>query len=358
MIRWGPWVMMFITLSLALVGVWMGPTQGVLGYAEVAEVQLLASDNAIVGSLTVREGDRVLKGDPIVRLDAPRLHGQRDVLQARAAMLQARSEATAHDARGDAQELVAQLASAQADLASARAEARALETSIARRQAWVSQGLAGADAVADDQVALAAVTSRAAGMTAVVSELQRAVDNAAVGASPEAAALAAARLELDVVQRQIEVIDTQLAALQVRAPHDGYVSQLSVREGAHVRRGAPLLTIIPERAKRVVVCLTEAEALDVEPQSEVLLWPRDGRDAVSGVVLSVGALVAEPDPRCRTILTREEFIRPAYIRLDEGVHLAAGTRVVARFLGVGVTPKLPAASSASPDPAPVGRLTP
>ena len=89
------------------------------------------------------------------------------------------------------------------------------------------------------------------------------------GCLPEAAALAAARLELDVVQRQIEVIDTQLAALQVRAP-TRYVSS-SVRRGHGA--AAPLLTIIPERAKRVVVCLTEAEALDVQPQSRCCSGP-------------------------------------------------------------------------------------
>jgi multidrug resistance efflux pump len=331
-IRWGPTVLLALTLGVGLTLQWMGPTHGVLGFAEVARVSVVAPYEGRVAAVLVREGDRVLQGDVLARLDSVLLAAEIEVLQATADMLEAAAQAQGYDAQTAVDELETSRAEARSSLAEARGEAAALRTSVAQRRGWVQEGLGGADELARDEVDLAAATARARGLEELVGQLDRALEALRAGAAPDAAGHRAALQELEVVKREIDLLTTQRDMMTLRAEADGYVAALYVREGAMVSTGLPLFDLVPHHAQRAVICATEAEAAAIEPGQRALLWPVDGRPAVDATVLSVGALVAEPDLRCRTMMTRAEFVRPIYLRLDEEARLPSGIRLTARFL--------------------------
>jgi multidrug resistance efflux pump len=332
-IRWGPSLLLVVTLGVGLSAAWLGPAHGVLGYAEVAQVSVGAPVAGLVKTVLVREGDQVVAGDVVARMDGA-LHAARlEVLQATATMLQARAEAEEQGALVTASDVETRWTEARGELSAARGEVAALSSSLAQREAWVREGLGGAEELGRDQVALAAARARLSGLEEVVAQLGRALELSRAGAAPDAAVQRAALQELVVVQQEIAFVEAEREALTLRATSDGYVAALYVREGATVPAGAPLFMLVPHHAQRVVACATEEEAAAIVPGERALLWPVDGRPAVDATVLSVGALVAEPDLRCRTMVKRAEFIRPVYLRLDADARLLSGSRVTARFLG-------------------------
>ena len=82
------------------------------------------------------------------------------------------------------------------------------------------------------------------------------------------------------------------------APFDGAVSALAVAPGARVAAQAPLVTI--DRSSRLVAAIgiEPAQLSLVAPEQPTQLTPLEGGDAVSGRVLSIGAML---DPVLRLV---------------------------------------------------------
>ncbi|MFD2648407.1 HlyD family secretion protein [Devosia albogilva] len=72
-------------------------------------------------------------------------------------------------------------------------------------------------------------------------------------------------------QATLEKAEFALASTTVTAPHDGYVTNLSLTEGQFVGAGTPALTFINPATQMVIVDLRENQLINVEPGDEAIV---------------------------------------------------------------------------------------
>jgi multidrug efflux pump subunit AcrA (membrane-fusion protein) len=178
--------------------------------------ELMARQAGLVGAIWVREGERVLKGAPLLRLEAPELGGK---------AVAAREELQAlREAKAVAE---AQREGAKREAAYRRgvleADRRLLEQQAISRAAYEADELAARQADAQLRVTEARMESIAGGAQGAVSRL-------------------------DLVAARARDLEAQMAALTVRAPSAGVVYGLPRREGEPVSPGQVVASVTePER---------------------------------------------------------------------------------------------------------------
>jgi membrane fusion protein (multidrug efflux system) len=169
-------------------------------------------------------------------------------------------------ARIDDRDYRAVLASAQGDLTVAMAAVSDFDAKIAQHPALVAQAQA---SLQSDQAAIGFARANAtryrdlsAGGAGTMEEQQHAVttlDEQQAGQQRDRAALLAAQQELDILragrdkalgavaraQAALDQAKLNLGYTEIRAPIDGMVGQRSVRVGAFVGAGTPLLAEVP-----------------------------------------------------------------------------------------------------------------
>jgi membrane fusion protein (multidrug efflux system) len=169
-------------------------------------------------------------------------------------------------ARIDERDFTVAVDGANADLAKANADLVRLRAAIAQQGSAIAR--AGAAIAADDATLKFARANQAryrdlaSDGSATQQDRQQAesqADAAAAHRSADAAALAGARQEVDVLGAQVAQAQAQVARARaavdaaqlnlsytrIVAPIDGVVGQRSVRVGAYAHVGAPLLAVVP-----------------------------------------------------------------------------------------------------------------
>lgn len=91
-----------------------------------------------------------------------------------------------------------------------------------------------------------------------------------------------AEQKLQTIERQVAMLQDQIAGLTVRAEADGRVLSLAVRVGDVVAQGAELMKVADLSRQHVETAITPEQALEVRPGMQALL--RFGSHAVSAVV--------------------------------------------------------------------------
>lgn len=330
--RVGPPLLLAATLSAGVASLYGGHPQGALAYADAEPWRLAPAEPGLLADLKVRPGDRVAAGDVIALLEPSALDAELRVLEAQLALYEAQATADVHAAATEADAIAVQLAEAEADLAEARATEAAVGRKVATFEGWAAQGLGGAEdrAAAEADRSTAAASARA--LTATVDALRRALTRARGGARAEAPGPATATRERDVVAAEIAALHLRRDALTLRAPGEGRVTAVHARPGAGVGPDLPLVEIAPETTDRVVACLIEREAGQVAPGQRAAIWPLDGSERRDATVTALSSRWHAPDPRCRTIVTRDEFVLPVYLQLaPDAPGLPAGLRATVRF---------------------------
>jgi membrane fusion protein (multidrug efflux system) len=169
-------------------------------------------------------------------------------------------------ARIDDRDYRAALASAEGDLKVATAAVGDFEAQIAQHPALVAQAQA---SLRSDDAAIAFARANAtryrdlsAGGAGTMEEQQHAVtalDQQQAGRDRDRAALLAAQQQLDILQAgrgkalgalaraqaALDQAKLNLSYTEIRAPIDGMVGQRSIRVGAFVGAGTPLLAVVP-----------------------------------------------------------------------------------------------------------------
>jgi membrane fusion protein (multidrug efflux system) len=169
-------------------------------------------------------------------------------------------------ARIDDRDYRAALASAEGDLKVAMAAVGDFDAKIAQHPALVAQAQA---TLRSDQAAIAFARANAtryrdlsAGGAGTMEEQQHAVsalDQQQAGQDRDRAALLAAQQQLDILragrdkalgalaraQAALDQAKLNLSYTEIRAPVDGMVGQRSIRVGAFVGAGTPLLAVVP-----------------------------------------------------------------------------------------------------------------
>ncbi|MCA9152409.1 MAG: efflux RND transporter periplasmic adaptor subunit, partial [Planctomycetales bacterium] len=157
----------------------------------VARGDIAALEAGRLIELTVREGDRIARGDVIARIDARRLEAQKA-------------------------ELLAESRVAQAELARTRAQGRLAASNLERKEKLIGQNAISRQELEQFQVA---------------SEVAQ-------------ADIEAAERRIDRIVQSIALLDVRLSDTQIEAPYDASVVARHVEPGDWVAAGDPLLTLV------------------------------------------------------------------------------------------------------------------
>ncbi|GAB1575695.1 HlyD family secretion protein [Bordetella petrii] len=203
----------------------------------------------------------------------------------------------------DDRDFATALAGARARVDGARAAIDALQAQQARQQAAIRQAAAAIDA--DDaslslaRAELARYRSLAAEGSGTVQQRQQAqsrLDVLQAGRAQHLAALEAAHRQADVLEAQLRsaraslaqaeaartAAQLQLSYTRIKAPVGGMVGHRTLRVGAQVQAGKPLLAIVPLEHAYVEANFRETQLARVRPGQRV----RMAVDALPGIELT------------------------------------------------------------------------
>lgn len=244
-----------------------------------ASGEIVATRFADIGSsvmgriveLRVAEGDRVVAGQVVARIDPVQARSQSDAASAQAQALESDERAAQR-----------QVQAASADLAQAQARAREAARTLQRVQGLHAEGLTTAADLDAAQAGSDAATAQVAAASAALDRARQSETAAARRVTAARAGVAGAR---DI-----------LAKTEIAAPIAGVVTRLQVRLGEMVvigiqnQPGTTLMTISDLSAIDAEVKVAEADVLRVQKgqAARVTLEAVTGRD-FSGRVVEVGA---------------------------------------------------------------------
>jgi HlyD family secretion protein len=213
------------------------------GYVEATEVRVSAKVGGRVQTVSVTEGARVTRGQPLVTLSTTdldlaldRLRAERDQAAAQVRLLEAGAR------REDVLQAEAQVTAAEADRKTAEAELAAARLDEARFEQLL-RSRAGSQKQRDDAVArrelaearLAAASDR---VRVAAAALQR------VKAGARVEEVSGARARVRGVEAQIAAIEHDRSETTVTAPLAGLVASRLVEPGELVPPGAPLVVLL------------------------------------------------------------------------------------------------------------------
>jgi HlyD family secretion protein len=192
--------------------------------------ELRTADGGSVAALAVHEGDRVRRGEVLLRLANPDL------------------EARARDARSSLRQLQEDSATASADLDRARGDAAYHASLLAGDRRLLAQGAIPRATLDADLLAWQQAQDRVRNAVAHLESLRRGSANAAPPPPPAAAAAGEAEpphgsARLDLGRGALADLDRRVAALTVRAPFDGVVYGLPRAAGELVAAGQPVASV-------------------------------------------------------------------------------------------------------------------
>ena len=308
-------------------------------------------DGGIVGSILVRNGDRVRAGQEVLRLDGSELREQhaalsRRLFETRLAMARLHSEhlgartLTLDDwivqtASGDADltrriaeerahfdatqaglagrdaQLAGRLGSAEATLQGLTRQhgvlTEALDfatTHLTERRALLNRGLERASAVAasaqqalDLEAQVAALEARMAelegSMADITAEREGLVTDQRQTALTDHRAHATEEAEL---LSQLRLIDGRLSRLTLRAPRQGVVHDLQVTtEGGVIAAGQDVMTIVPDDDPMILSVRVAPEQIDSVYPGQISIISFPGLDARTGQEIEATVLRVSPD---------------------------------------------------------------
>jgi multidrug resistance efflux pump len=283
------------------------------------------------------------------------------VASARASLEQARQQVAALEAAIVAAE--AGVREAQAGITTARANVDSARAQVAAAQGQVSGGQAGlrsAQAAIDKAKASleesirqrdraqklakdgAGSVATAESKAAAVEAAQATLDGSHAGLSEAEATLAQARAALQQRQAGLASAELDLERTVVRAPSDGYVTNLTVDIGDYASPGTPLLAFVDSASFRVQGFFRETQLRHIEPGDRAVVTLMSHRDKpIEGVVDSIGwainppniattegtgGLVPQIQPSFDWIrLAQRVPVRVKLGEIPEGVQLVSGT---------------------------------
>lgn len=312
---------------------YVGPT-GLVGEVEIVRSAVASPQSGRLVALKVGLLDKVAAGQPIGEIlpaDLRAMAAQLSLGQARIGYLKDALDARLRQQNNEIAYLQLRL-----DWLSQRAELAALKTQqtyyrreLTRQENFqkdptVFQRPAELDAARRDHDSLIA---RIEERSRLVSELEVAITRLA----PEESRLneeapAALRSALEIEERELGILETQLGPITLVAPMGGSVSILHHRAGEHVTEGDLVVTISGDQPSRIVGYLRQPLKFDIKPDMPVEIRTR-GRNRESGVgrILSVGSHL---EPIRDELLPRGASLVPTELGLPFLVSLPSNLRVV------------------------------
>lgn len=249
------------------------------GFIDAPQAQVAAPVAGRVERILVREGDRVKRGQVLVRLDARERQAMLE--QAQASLAQARQ--ALHEADANLLAALPGVHGAGADQARAQAALDEAEANFTRVEALKKGDAASAQDLDSARARLMEAQATLQSLVAGKTGAER-----RVGA--QEAARQNARARVDVAQAAVHLAEVQLAEAEIVAPFDGLVVSRNLEEGEWAVPGTPVVTVEEEgrRWARLDVGEGDLRGLAVGLPATVTLPAVPGR-TFQGKVIEVGA---------------------------------------------------------------------
>ncbi|RDS87729.1 HlyD family secretion protein [Pseudomonas fluorescens] len=250
-----------------------GPGEGFVsgnGRIEATEIDIATKLAGRVSDILVREGDFVIKGQPLARMQVETLQAQRD--EAVAAQEEARHAIAA--AQAQVAQRQSDVAAQQAVVSQRLAELEASKRRLARSETLSREGAASLQELDDDRASMRSTDAALVAARAQVVALQAAVDAAKAQHTGAQARLVAA--QASVARIAVDITDSEL-----KSPRDGRVQFRVAQPGEVLAGGGRLLNLVdlsevymtfflPETiAGRVALGSEVRIVLDVAPQTPI-----------------------------------------------------------------------------------------
>jgi HlyD family secretion protein len=306
-----------------------GPSGG-SGEVEGVAIDLSSRVGARILEVRVREGDRVKRGDVLVRLDCADPAAQ--LAEAEARLAAARAQAAAAGAQLASSERSRIAAGAAEEAARAQTAALAAQRDAAERQAKRLSGLtedvpeSSIDQTRASAAGLAHQTAAARAQASASAAQARAAEVGVRAASAQAEAAAAG---VRAAEAGVERLRLLVAECGVVAPREAEVALLPHEAGELVAPGAILARLLDLAEVTATFYLPNAEVAAVKPGARAIVvadaWPDERFD---GTVRTV-ALEAEFTPRnVQTRTDRDRLVYPVEVLVaNHGGKLRAGMPV-------------------------------
>jgi len=278
--------------AIARMSGWLGAGSGdapkLYGNVEVRDVELGFRVGGRVAQVLVDEGDKVVAGQELARLDTQPL---RDRLAAADAKTAAANAMVDRDAAGNRPQQVREASAALVDAEAQLGEARRLHQ---RRKALYERGFISKAEFQASEAALTAAAARAEAARAALSLMQegtRSEDRAAT------------RAGADQVAAERRSIETDLSDTVLRSPSSGQVLTRVREAGAIVQPGEIVYTVALTQPVRVRAYVAEPDLPKVRPGMRVTVRT-DGTAKSWPATVSYISPTAEFTPR--TVQTEDQ----------------------------------------------------
>ena len=293
------------------------PPPQALGTLEYDRITLPAPAAERIVEISVREGQQVVAGQPLLKLEAARTESTTQALQQEA---QRQREALQELEAGARSETIAQ---ARAQLAAAQAQARDARAYYARVQPLGARRLIAAADVDRARAAASSADAQVRTAQAALLELQNGTRPERI-AQGEAAARAA--------EAQASAQQVSLDKLNVVAPRAGRVDALPYKLGDQAPVGAPLAILLAGDAPYARVYVPEPIRVNVKVGQPARVFIQGRDKAIAGTVRMVRS---EPSFTPYYALIGADAARLSYlaeIQLDKSAgELPAGLPVRVEF---------------------------
>lgn len=263
------------------------------GHVEATDVRVAAKLGGRLERLTVKEGDRVERGQELARIETVDLELQRRQVQAERDQAQAELSLRLNGARAeDVAELEAQIRSLEADL-------QAAERDLERMQGLLDKGSGTLKARDDAQARRDVLRAR---REAQRQALQRLRSGARAEEKSSSRARAAA------VEARLSQIEQQLSDATIKSPLTGVVTEKLAEAGEMVPAGSPLLVVTDLQDAWLTVYVAEPDLgrIHLGDEAEV---KTDGGETRKGRITFI-ATQAEFTPK--NVQTRDERVKLVY----------------------------------------------
>jgi HlyD family secretion protein len=232
----------------------MVSTNGVIEPVDRSEI--FAPIDAIVAHLPIHEGDEVAKGQLLARLDSNQL--KTALVEARAALLQARRQAQPVLAGSSPEEL----APIEASLAGGHLQLQQAREELRREEALLKESATTRVAVENLRERVKVLEAQLKGL----KEKKEGLLNRYTAKEREWELKRIAEME-----QQVQLIEQQLAAASLFAPHKGVVYFLPVKPGLFVAKGQVLTQIFVRGQVRLRAYVDEPDLGRIERGQETLI---------------------------------------------------------------------------------------
>ena len=224
------------------------------GNVDQREVDLAFNDSGRIADVLVEEGDHVIKGETVARLDTSRLAPQVAQAEAQVAAQKAVVEKLQNGSRP---EEIGQ-ARANVEVAAAQAEDAQL---IYQRLTTLSGTAGGRSSVTQAQIDAAKATTDAA--KARQDAAQQALDLAIAGPRPED--IAQAEAQLKAAEAQLDLLRQQLKDADLVAPIGGIIRSRLMEPGEMATAQRPVFSIAIVEPKWVRAYVEEPDLSKIKP---------------------------------------------------------------------------------------------